>query len=74
MQCPVQCGKVVGMRNDSVSMLMHYKECAVNIKKAKNMSEDELKDKIIVGELVEKKNIPELTDETKRLRREATRK
>ena len=73
-QCPVQYGKVVGMRNDSVSMLMHYKECSVNIRKAKNMSEDELKDKIIVGELVEKKNIPELTDEIKRLRMEAKRK
>jgi len=73
-QCPVQYGKVVGMRNDSVSMLMHYKECSVNIRKAKNMSEDELKDKIIVGDLVEKKNIPELTDEIKRLRMEAKRK
>lgn len=72
-QCPVQYGKVIGMRNDSVSMLMHYKECSVNIRKAKNMSEDELKDKIIVGELVEKKDIPELTDEVKRLRLEATK-
>ncbi|GAH37416.1 unnamed protein product, partial [marine sediment metagenome] len=42
-QCPVQYGKVIGMRNDSVSMLLHYKECAVNIKKAKDMSEDELR-------------------------------
>ena len=73
-QCPVQYGKVIGMRNDSVSMLMHYKEFAMNIKKAKDMSADELKDKIIVGELVEKENIPELTDEIKRLRKEATRK
>jgi len=73
-QCPVQYGKVIGMRNNSVSMLMHYKECSVNIRKAKNMSEDELKEKIIVGELVEKKNIPELTDEIKRLRRETKEK
>ena len=62
------------MRNDSASMLMYYKECSVNIRKAKNMSEDELKDKIIVGELAERKNIPELTDEIKRLRREAKEK
>jgi 2-oxoglutarate ferredoxin oxidoreductase subunit beta len=55
-------------------MLMHYKECSVNIKKAKNMSEDELKGKIIVGELMEKENVPELTDEIKRLRMEAKRK
>ena len=73
-QCPVQYGKVIGMRNDPVSMLMHYKECSVNIRKAKNMREDELKDKIIVGELVEKKNIPELTDEIKRLRKEAKKR
>lgn len=73
-QCPVQYGKVIGMRNNSVNMLMHYKECSVNIRKAKNMREDELKDKIIVGELVEKKDVPELTDEIKRLRREAKEK
>jgi 2-oxoglutarate ferredoxin oxidoreductase subunit beta len=73
-QCPVQYGKVVGMSNDPVGMLMHYKECSVNIKKAKNMSEDELKGKIIVGELMEKENVPELTDEIKRLRMEAKRK
>jgi len=70
-QCPVQYGKVIGMRNDSVRMLMNYKEKSVNIRSVKNMSEDELKDKFIVGELVEQKNIPELTDEIKRLRREA---
>jgi 2-oxoglutarate ferredoxin oxidoreductase subunit beta len=64
----------VGMSNDPVGMLMHYKECSVNIKKAKNMSEDELKGKIIVGELMEKENVPELTDEIKRLRMEAKRK
>lgn len=73
-QCPVQYGKVIGMRNNAVSMLLDYKKHSVNISKAKEMSEDELKDKIIVGELVEKKNIPELTDEIKRLRREASRK
>jgi len=53
-QCPVQYGKVVNMRNDPVSMLMNYKENSVNIRNAKNMSEDELKGKFIVGELVEK--------------------
>jgi len=38
------------------------------------MSEDELKDKIVVGELVKKENIPELSDEIKRLRMEAKKK
>jgi len=73
-QCPVQYGKVIGMRNDAVNMLLGYKKYSVNISKAKNMSEDELKDKIIVGEFVEKKDIPELTDEIKRLRREAKKR
>ena len=73
-QCPVQYGKVIGMRNNSVAMLVNYKENSVNIRNSKKMSEEELKDKIIVGELVEKKNIPELTDEIKRLRREAKKR
>ena len=73
-QCPVQYGKVVGMRNDAISMLMYYKENSVNIRKSKSMSEEELKDKIIVGEFVEKKNVPEFTDEIKRLRLEAKKR
>lgn len=73
-QCPVQYGKVISLRNDAVSMLLDYKKYSVNISKAKNMSEEELKGKIIVGEFVEKKNIPELTDEIKRLQKEAARK
>lgn len=73
-QCPVQYGKVISKRNNAVSMLLDYKKYSVNISKARSMSEEKLKDKIIVGELVEKKNIPELTDEIKRLRKEAARK
>lgn len=72
-QCPVQYGKVIGMRNDAVNMLMYYKENSVNITNSKKLTEEELKDKIIVGELAEKENVPELSDEIKRLRREARR-
>ena len=70
-QCPVQYGKVIGKRNDAVDMLMDYKKRSINIKKAQSLSQDELKDKIIVGEFIENKDIPELTQEIKRLRKEA---
>jgi len=70
-QCPVQYGKVIGKRNDAVDMLMDYKNRSISIKKARELSSDELKNKIIVGEFIENKEIPELTQEIKRLRKEA---
>lgn len=70
-QCPVQYGKAIGMRDDPVSMMMEYKKNSVNINKAGNISQEELRDKILIGELVNQKGIPELTDEVKRLRKEA---
>lgn len=70
-QCPVQYGKVIGKRNDAVDMLMDYKNRSISVKKARELSSDELKNKIIVGEFIENKEIPELTQEIKRLREEA---
>ena len=70
-QCPVQYGKVIGKRNNAVDMLMDYKNRSINVRKAKELSPDELKDKIVVGEFIEDKEVPELTQEIKRLRKEA---
>jgi 2-oxoglutarate ferredoxin oxidoreductase subunit beta len=73
-QCPVQYGKVLKKRNDAVAMLMDYKERSINLKKARELQKSELKDKIIVGEFVEERNVPELTQEINRLREEALQK
>lgn len=70
-QCPVQYGKVIEKRNNAVDMLMDYKSRSVNVSKTKELSPDELKDKIVVGEFIEDKEVPELTQEIKRLRKEA---
>ncbi len=53
---------------DAVAMMKGYKENSVSVKKAASLSEEELKDKIIVGELVDKE-MPELTDEIGKVRR-----
>ncbi len=73
-QCPVQYGKVIGKRNDAVGMLMDYKQRSVSLEKSRELSENEIKNKIIVGEFVKDKRVPELSEEVKRLRKEAERK
>jgi 2-oxoglutarate ferredoxin oxidoreductase subunit beta len=52
-QCPVSYGKLVNMRKAS-DFLNLYKDRSVNVKKARDMNEEELKEKIIVGKLVER--------------------
>ena len=52
-QCPVSYGKLVKMRKGS-DFLKQYREQSVNVKKAGNMSDKELEEKIIVGKLQEK--------------------
>jgi 2-oxoglutarate ferredoxin oxidoreductase subunit beta len=52
-QCPVSYGKLVNMRKAS-DFLNLYKEHSVNLDKARDMSEEELKGKIIVGKLIER--------------------
>ena len=51
-QCPVSYGKMVGKRTAS-DFLRLYKESSVNIKKAASMKEEELKDKIVIGEFAD---------------------
>ena len=66
-QCPVQFGRKSGMGN-TTRMFDYYKENSVTVKKASDMSEDELTDKIIVGEFVENEK-PALDEELARLRK-----
>jgi 2-oxoglutarate ferredoxin oxidoreductase subunit beta len=67
-QCPVQFGRKSGMGN-TAAMFDYFKERAVNVTKAAEMTSDELTDKIVVGELL---NIdkPVLDDELAKLRAE----
>lgn len=48
-QCPVEFGRKTGMGN-SVQMLEYYKQNSVPIARAKGMSTEELKGKIVVGD------------------------
>ncbi len=64
-QCPVSYGRRVGLR-DGVSFMEHFKKNSVGVKKAKDMSEEELDGKIVVGKLVERDRV-ELTESLQRI-------
>jgi 2-oxoglutarate ferredoxin oxidoreductase subunit beta len=51
--CPVSYGRRMGMRTGQ-DFLNHFKEKAVRIEKAKNMTEEELEDRIVIGKFVDK--------------------
>jgi 2-oxoglutarate/2-oxoacid ferredoxin oxidoreductase subunit beta len=59
-QCPVEFGRKTGMGN-SVQMLEYYKQNSVSIARAKGMSLEELKGKIVVGEFLDVEK-PELIE------------
>ena len=69
-QCPVQFGKAIGVGNDSVAMLKHYRENSISVIDAAKFSDEEKQGKIIVGELLCDLNIPEYTRELYHLRKE----
>ncbi|NIM45079.1 MAG: hypothetical protein GTN80_05550 [Nitrososphaeria archaeon] len=58
--CPVQYGRRVGMENP-IAMLRWLKDASVTLKKAEKMSEEELKEKIIIGKFIDVE-IPELSE------------
>lgn len=70
-QCPVQYGKVSKLGN-AVDILRNFKKCSVTIEKARKMSDDALKDKLVVGEFVDIEKA-ELTEEWRRLQDLLTR-
>ena len=66
-QCPVSYGRRVGLR-DGVAFMEYFKESSVGVAKAKNMSEEELEGKIVVGKLVERDRV-EFTESLRRINR-----
>jgi 2-oxoglutarate ferredoxin oxidoreductase subunit beta len=66
--CPTAHGRRVGMR-EGQDFLNMFKEKAVKIEKAKDMSEEELEDRIVIGKFVDRER-EEFTDSLKRLNQE----
>jgi 2-oxoglutarate ferredoxin oxidoreductase subunit beta len=68
-QCPTNYGRRnrAKMGTSGPEMMRWQKEHAVPVKKAQSMTEEELKDKIIIGTLVEKE-MPEYVEQYKSLR------
>ncbi len=66
-QCPTYYGKFNISRNPS-DMVKFFKENSIIIKKAENLPEEELKNKIIVGEFIDIEK-PEFIEQLKRLQK-----
>lgn len=71
-QCPVQFGRAAKL-GKAVDMLKYYKNKSISWKKATDLSEEEAKDKIIVGEFMDIEK-PELASEWIRLKQEVMEK
>lgn len=69
-QCPVQYGKVIDKRNDSVGMMLSYRDNSIMVNAASGKKSEDLKGKIVIGEFVKEENVPEFTQEMERLRKE----
>jgi len=52
-QCPVQYGRFIGIR-DPAELLLMLRDLSISIEKAKSMSEEELKERIVIGEFVDR--------------------
>jgi len=68
-QCPVEFGRKTGIGN-AVQMLDWYKAKSVSLTRAKDMSPEELRDRIVVGELVDIEK-PELMETLAKIRDKA---
>lgn len=56
VQCPIQFGRYVLGTSDASKIIKWYKENTVTLKKAEKMSAEEVKDKILIGEFVHRKD------------------
>ena len=65
-QCPVQYGKVSKL-GKAVNILRYFKENSIKVNKAKDLSPEELEDKIVIGEFVDTEKA-ELTEEWEHLK------
>ena len=68
-QCPVEFGRKTGIGN-AVQMLEWYKTKSVNLARAKSLSPEELRDRILVGEFVDVEK-PELIETLSAIREKA---
>jgi 2-oxoglutarate ferredoxin oxidoreductase subunit beta len=68
-QCPVEFGRKTGIGN-AVQMLEWYKTKSVTVTRAKDMSPEQLRDRIVVGEFVDIEK-PELIETLARIREKA---
>jgi 2-oxoglutarate ferredoxin oxidoreductase subunit beta len=59
--CPTQYGRFNKL-GDAAGMIKRWKDVSVGVEKAKNLSDDELKDKIVIGKLYENTELPEFTE------------
>jgi 2-oxoglutarate ferredoxin oxidoreductase subunit beta len=64
-QCPIQFGRKTGV-GSAVEMLEDYKNRSISPKEAVKLSDEELKDRIVVGELVDMEK-PEMLEEVKKM-------
>jgi len=69
-QCPIQFGRKTGL-GSAVKMLEDYKKRSITVKEAEKLSPEELKGKIVVGELVDKEK-PEMLQEVNRMKQRAS--
>ena len=65
-QCPIQFGRKTGM-GSAVQMLEDYKKRSISPKEAAKLSEEELRDKIVIGELINVEK-PEMLEEVKKMK------
>jgi 2-oxoglutarate ferredoxin oxidoreductase subunit beta len=68
-QCPIQFGRKTGV-GSAIQMLEDYKKRSITPKEAAKLSEEELKDRIVVGELVDTEK-PEMLEEVKKMKSKA---
>jgi 2-oxoglutarate ferredoxin oxidoreductase subunit beta len=68
-QCPVQFGRKTGI-GSAVQMLEDYKRRSISAKEAAKLSDKELKDRIVVGELVDIEK-PEMLEEVEKIKNKA---
>lgn len=69
-QCPVQLGRKMGTGN-AIQMLENYKKRSISISEAKKLSQQELKDWVVVGEFVDRDK-PEMVEEVTRMIQKAS--
>ena len=68
-QCPVQFGRKTGL-GSAVQMMEDYKKRAITQKEAEKLSPEELKGRVVVGELVDIEK-PQMLEEVKRMKNKA---